>query len=120
MIRQRSLALVTLVLALGIPANAGPSSPGPSSDATVERHHYSIRARIRPLLVFWISRSGVGEAVVTKRQGSGGAGDSLLFGSDPDRAPRRINRRGCTNEGIHGSEATPLGLMTNSSQESAQ
>jgi hypothetical protein len=120
MIRQRSLALVALVLALGIPANAGPSSPGPSSDATVERHHYSIRARIRPLLVFWISRSGVGEAVVTKRQGSGEAGYSLLIGSDPDRAPRRINRWGYISEDIHGSEATLIGLMTKSDEESVQ
>ncbi|HEV3215462.1 MAG TPA: hypothetical protein VGZ27_07045 [Vicinamibacterales bacterium] len=125
MSRQLFLALVALVLALGVPANAGPSSPGPSPsvpspDPTVERHHYSIKARIRPLLVFWISRSGVGEAVVTKRQGPDEAGYSLLIGSDPDRAPRRINRWGYISEDVRGSEATLIGLMTKSDEDSIQ
>jgi hypothetical protein len=120
MIRQLTLGLVALVLALGIPADAGPSSASPPSDATVERHHYSIRARIRPLLVFWISRSGVGEAVVTTRQGPSESEYSLLIGSDPDRAPRRINRWGYIREDIHGSEATLIGLMTKSDEDSIQ
>jgi hypothetical protein len=77
-------------------------------------------ARIRPLLVFWIGRSGIGDAVVTKRQGPGEAGYSLLIGSDPNRAPRRINRWGYIREDIHGSEATLIGLMTESDEESIQ
>src|SRR5438093_942062 len=120
MMRQFVLALISLVLALGVPANAGPSSASPSSGVDVERHHYSISARIRPLLVFWISRSGVGDAVVTKRQGPGDAGYSLLIGSDPDRAPRRINRWGYISEEIRGSEATLIGLMTESDEDSLQ
>jgi hypothetical protein len=118
MTRQLALALVTLVVALGVPANAGPSFASPSSDAGVERHHYSISARVRPLLVFWISRSGVGDALVTKRQGPSEAGYSLLIGSDPDRAPRRINRWGYIDEEIRGGEATLIGLMTESDEES--
>src|ERR1700676_3614337 len=120
MIRQLTLALVVPVMALGVPANAGSSSASPSSDATLERHHYSIRARIRPLLVFWISRSGVGEAVVTKRQGAGEAAYTFLIGSDPNRAPRRINRWGYISEDIHGSEATLIGVMTKSDEDSTK
>src|SRR6266446_1486481 len=120
MMRQLTLALMSFALAVGIPVKAGSSSANPSSGVDVERHHYSISARIRPLLVFWISRSGVGDAVVTKRQGPGDAGYSLLIGSDPDRAPRRINRWGYISEEIRGSDATLIGLMTESDEDSLQ
>jgi hypothetical protein len=120
MTRQLTLALGSLVLAANVAAKAGPSSPSPSYGADVERHHYSISARIRPLVVFWISRSGVGDAVVTKRQGPREAGYSLLIGSDPNRAPRRINRWGYISEEIRGSEATLIGLMTESDEDSIQ
>ena len=118
MIRQLTLVVVAFVLALGGPANAGLSSPSPSSGTGDERHHYSVSARVRPLLVFWISRSGVGDAVFTERKGPGEAGYSLLIGSDPDRAPRRINRWGYLDEEIRGSEATLIGLMTESEEGS--
>jgi hypothetical protein len=123
MIRQLTLALVALAVALTArgesgPANAGPSAASPSSDTGVERHHYSISARVRPLLVFWISRSGVGDAVMTRRQGPSEAGYSLLIGSDPERAPRRINRWGYLDEEIRGGEATLIGLMTESDEDS--
>jgi hypothetical protein len=102
----------------GVPASAGPAAANPSPGGNVERHHYSIGARIRPLLVFWIGRSGVGDAEMTRRQGPGEAGYSLLIGSDPDRAPRRINRWGYINEEIRGGEATLIGLMTESDEDS--
>ena len=47
-----------------------------------------------PLVVFWITRSDIGDAVVTRRLAPGEATYTLLIGSDPDRAPRRINRWG--------------------------
>lgn len=120
MTRQLPLALVALVFALGLPANAGSSFAVRSSDGSVERHHYAISARVRPLLVFWISRSGVGDAVVTKHLAPGEAGYSLLIGSDPDRAPRGINRWGYINEEIRGAEATLIGLMTESDEDSIE
>jgi hypothetical protein len=118
MTRQLTLLLVALALAVGVHANAASSAASPSSGSSGERHHYSISARVRPLLVFWISRSGVGDAVVTKRQGPSETGYSLLIGSDPDRAPRRINRWGYINEEIRGREATLIGLMTESDEDS--
>jgi hypothetical protein len=70
--------------------------------------------------MFWIGRSGIGEAVVTKRQGPSEAEYSLLIGSNPDRTPRRINRWGYISEDVHGSRATLIGLMTQSDEDSIQ
>jgi hypothetical protein len=92
--------------------------PAPIAHAGSERYHYTIAARVRPLVVFWISRSGVGDAVVTRRQATGAARYSLLIGSDPDRAPLHINRWGYIQEEIHGSDAQLVGLMTQSEEES--
>jgi hypothetical protein len=117
MTRQLTLA-VAASIALGGPANAGLSSPSPSSGTGDERHHYSVSARIRPLLVFWISRADIGDAVFTERKGPGEAAYSLLIGSDPDRAPRGINRWGYLDEEIRGGEATLIGLMTESEEDS--
>jgi hypothetical protein len=85
-----------------------------------ERHHYSVSARVRPLLVFWIGRSGVGDAIVTRRVSPGEAEYALLIGSDPDRAPRHINRWGYIKEEIRGTDARLLGLMTESDEESIE
>ena len=86
--------------------------------AEIQRHHYEINARVRPMLLFWIGRSGVGDAVLTKRQGPNDSAYSLLIGSDPDRAPRRINRWGYIGEEIRGGGATLIGLMTESDEDS--
>ena len=90
--------------------------------ASAERHHYTIGARVRPLLVFWITRSDVGDAIVTRRRGPGPgeAVYSLLIGSDPKRAPLHINRWGYIEEEIRGAEARLLGLMTESEEDSIQ
>ena len=87
---------------------------------TAERHHYTIGARVRPLLVFWIARNDVGDAIVTRRRGPGEAAYSLLIGSDPNRAPLHINRWGYIEEEIRGAEARLLGLMTESEEDSIQ
>jgi len=88
--------------------------------AAAERHHYRIGARVRPLLLFWISRNDVGDAIVTRRRGPGESAYSLLIGSDPDRTPLHINRWGYIEEEIRGTEARLLGLMTESEEDSIQ
>ena len=60
-------------------------------------HRYRMLGRVRPLL-FWISREDVGGAQVTWREAADGVGYELLIGSDPERAPRRINRWGYIGE----------------------
>jgi hypothetical protein len=85
-----------------------------------ERHHYMMSARVRPLVLFWIGRSNVGDAIVTRAATANEARYSLLIGSDPDRAPRRINRWGYIEERIRGDAATVVGLMTESDEESVE
>ena len=135
MTRARVILLASVALSIAVQANlraqvdlsrrsadlSRHSADGAKAEgAKAERHHYTIAARVRPLLVFWISRSGVGDAVVTRRRAPGEASYSLLIGSDPDRAPLHINRWGYIEEEIRGAEATLLGLMTESEEDSIQ
>jgi len=120
--RATAAGVLAVLLALLTTAQADPVAALPATAASVgfERHHYSIAARVRPLLVFWLSRSGVGDAVVTRRRAPGEARYSLLIGSDPDHAPRHINRWGYIEENIRGAEAHLIGLMTESDEESLE
>src|SRR5207247_5054264 len=135
MTRARVILLASVALSIAVQANlraqvdlsrrsADLSRHGAdgakAEGAKAERHHYTIAARVRPLLVFWIARNGVGDAVVTRRRAPGEASYSLLIGSDPDRAPLHINRWGYIEEEMRGAEATLLGLMTESEEDSIQ
>ncbi len=61
----------------------------------VAEHRYRIAAKIRPLVLFWIGKDNVGGARIRWRQGEDGLrGYDALIGSDPARAPRKINRWG--------------------------
>ena len=111
MTRGGLIVLASFAFAVAVQANPA---------AQVERHHYSIGARVRPLLVFWISRSDVGDAIVTRRRAAGEADYSLLIGSDPGRTPMHINRWGYIEEEIRGAQARLLGLMTRSDEDSIQ
>jgi hypothetical protein len=62
----------------------------------------------------------VGDAIVTRQLAPGEATYALLIGSDPDRAPRRINRWGYIKEEIRGPEARLVGLMTESEEDSIE
>jgi hypothetical protein len=83
-----------------------------------DRHHYTMSARVRPLLLSGIGRSNIGDAIITRAVAPNEARYSLLVGSDPDRAPRRINRWGYIEERICGDAATVVGLMSESDDES--
>jgi hypothetical protein len=101
------------------PVRSRPAVDAPAPGMT-ERHHYMMSARVRPLLLFWIGRSNVGDAIVTRAVAPHEARYSLLIGSDPDRAPRRINRWGYIEERIRGDAATVVGLMTESDEASVE
>jgi hypothetical protein len=127
MTRRIGAALLAGLIAVGVDLGADPlratgnlAVSGAAASGSFERHHYSVAARVRPLLVFWISRSGVGDAIVTRQLSPGEATYALLIGSDPDRAPRRINRWGYIKEEIHGAEARLVGLMTESDEDSIE
>ncbi len=81
---------------------------------------YSLTARIR-LLVVWISRPGVGAGRITWSRCDNGASElGLLIGSDPAKAPMKINRWGYIAERISGSGAELLGIMTEAEEQSIE
>ena len=107
-------------LALALPA--APPADSATHAATLalangQRHHYTVGARVRPLL-FWIGKDNVGDAVIARKRDSAAASYALLIGSDPERTPRGINRWGYLAEDVRGDVATVVGLMTESNEES--
>jgi hypothetical protein len=78
-------------------------------------------SKIRPRLLFWTGRDNVGGARAVWHRGPDGAvGFELLIGSDPGRAPRRINRWGYIAEEVRGPEARLLGVMKQSTEQSLE
>jgi hypothetical protein len=78
----------------------------------VRQEHYVMNARVRPLVLFWVGRDDVGGARITWRRGADGRrAFELLVGSDPVRAPRKINRWGFIVEEVRGEISEVLGVM---------
>jgi len=117
-VNARSTGILITILAS---VTASPRAERPAAagltGADGARHHYTMGARVRPLL-FWIGKDDVGDAVIAMKRDADGAAYSVLIGSDPNRAPRRINRWGYISEELRGGEATILGLMTESDEGS--
>src|SRR5215469_692474 len=71
------------------------------------QYNYEMTARVR-LILFWVGKENVGGGYV--RMGHSGAQSAelvqVLFGSDPAKAPRAINRWGAGTEVFH-SRGTP-------------
>jgi hypothetical protein len=112
-------ALAALTLATTLTARAADLAPdGRPAAPVAAEHRYRLSAAIRPLL-FWITANNVGGARIVWRQDGGTRrGYELLLGSDPARAPRRINRWGWVREDLDESGATMLGLMNRSEDDS--
>src|SRR4051812_47046448 len=86
----------------------------------VAEHQYRMLARVRPLL-FWISKDDVGGARISWRGDNDGSfGLDLLIGSDPAKAPRRINRWGYIQEQVCGPQARVIGVMKQSEEQSVR
>ncbi len=85
----------------------------------VADHDYSLSGRIRPLLLFWIGRDRVGLGRLVWRKSPGGElAFELLVGSDPQRAPRRLNRWGYLAERVDDTGVMVLGAMSESKEQS--
>jgi len=92
----------------------------PGTMPVVAEHKYRMLAKVRPLL-FWISKDDVGGARISWRGDEEGSfGVDLLIGSDPLRAPRKINRWGYIAEQVRGSEARVIGVMKQSNEQSVK
>ena len=91
--------------------------PG-SALPVVKTSHYRMAGRVRPLL-FWIGRDDVGSARITWRGAAEGPqAYELLVGTDPAKAPRRINRWGYIAEEVLGRDGALLALMSRSDEDS--
>jgi hypothetical protein len=116
---MRVRGALALVLAGAAASGAAELTPDgrPTAPVTAE-YRYRLSAAIRPLL-FWIGAKNVGGArIVWRQDGEGRKGYELLLGSDPARAPRKINRWGWTREDADPSGATMLGVMNRSEDDS--
>jgi hypothetical protein len=90
----------------------------PLATKILSEHRYRLSAAIRPLL-FWVGAKNVGGArIVWRHDGDERKGYELLLGSDPARAPRRINRWGWVREDANATGATMTGLMNRSEDDS--
>jgi hypothetical protein len=119
------LAVLLATLGVALAADAGPndlSAPSllPDPPPVFKEYKYRMSAAIRPLL-FWIGDGDVGGARIIWRKGADGRlGYEFLIGSDPDRAPRKINRWGFVRETLRGDGATQIGLMRKTDEESVE
>ncbi len=121
-IRVSCLAsLVGLVAPLAISAEPAPAHATTSTSLpVVAEHTYRMLARVRPML-FWINVDNVGGAKVSLRGDQADAfGIELLIGSDPQRAPRQINKWGYIAEEVHGTDARIVGVMKQSNEQSVE
>lgn len=123
---KHTIFTATLLFGFTAGAHAGAGGEGGSAKAAtnslpvVAERYYRMLAKVRPLL-FWISRDDVGGARIGWLGDQGGAkGFELLIGSDPARAPRKINRWGYIAEELRGSTASTLGVMKQSNEESIE
>jgi hypothetical protein len=125
---SRVVAWAVAVVSLSAHALAG-RSPAVAPEeiagetAAVQSHGdvYVVNGRIRPLLLFWMGRDNIGEARLTRtRDAAGHDTIELLIGSDPARAPRKINRWGYVREQVTSDGAALLGLMRASDEQTLE
>ncbi|MBX7186560.1 MAG: hypothetical protein K1Y01_15575 [Vicinamibacteria bacterium] len=120
--RMRRTALAAFISISAIAAHGAPRDIPPADNPLAMRvrqeHRYRLSAAIRPLL-FWVGARNVGGArIVWRDQDEGRKGYELLLGSDPARAPRRINRWGFVREDAGPSGGVMLGVMNRSEDDS--
>ncbi|HET7295383.1 MAG TPA: hypothetical protein VFM88_23400 [Vicinamibacteria bacterium] len=116
MILRRPAALVFAAVAASVLAV---EAPGAEAVPVVREARYRMAAAVRPLLVFWIRAGNVGGARILWRSGDDGRrGYEILIGSDPRRAPRKVNRWGWEREDLGPEGATLFGLMRKTDEES--
>lgn len=118
------LLVVGLCLAASPRAGGAPQQTSFGSEAMAARlpatrvESYVVNARVRPLLLFWIERENVGLATISWRKGEDNRrAFEFLIGSDPERAPRSINRWGFIVEELNGDAADVFGIMKESGEQ---
>jgi hypothetical protein len=115
-----ALLIAFTFAARGVEAGDAATKTAATGLPVVSEHYYRMLAKVRPLL-FWMSRDNVGSARIGwLGDERGSKGFELLIGSDPARAPRKINRWGYIAEELRGSSASTLGVMKQSNEDSIE
>jgi hypothetical protein len=127
MFRASVASAVALVAAL-TPVSAGGQSATDLPGAIFNRIRrvpvetrisYTVNAAIRPLPLIWIGRDNIGSGEFVSRRGPDGAlALELTAGTDPSRAPRRINRWGYLGEEVRADGGSLVGLIKQSDEQS--
>ncbi len=122
MVSHPCRAGVVLALAVGfgslvtgrsdVPSPSRLSVDRPGATLPVVREvRYRMAGKIRPLL-FWIGRDHLGAGHIVWRRGADRrVAYELLIGTDPEIAPRRLNRWGYLAEEVQGSTGRVLGAI---------
>ena len=104
-----------IVFCLAVFGSASESTPA------VRDHLYTVNAKVRLIPLVWIGRDNIGGARITRRQDVNGRRNAeFLIGSDPVRAPRRINRWGFIVESVNPDDAEVLAAMKESNEETIE
>jgi hypothetical protein len=82
----------------------------------VKEHTYKMSGRVRALLI-WIGRDDVGSGVIRWRGAGEDRAYQLLIGSDPAKAPARLNKWGFLAEQIRAGESDVVGVMSKDSEK---
>jgi hypothetical protein len=91
--------------------------PGPGVSAYAE-HRYRIVGKLR-LAVIWAKRDDIGSARMTWRSDPHGSALTLMVGSDPQRAPRSLNKWGYLREEVRSDRAEVFTVRSLGGSESS-
>ena len=93
-----------------------PNLPPAVDLPVVKQHTYRMAGKVRMLLL-WMGREDVGSAVINWRGSGRDRAYELLIGSDPSKAPGRLNKWGYLVEEIRGSEASVVGVISQDNED---
>jgi hypothetical protein len=121
---ERRATLIAATIAIALCSRATRPDERVPTDASLTRvsavaqksliaeHRYRIIGKVR-FLLFWIGNDNVGGARVTWRNGENGRrAIALLIGSEPRRAPRRINEWGYIREEVQREDTDVFGIRS--------
>jgi hypothetical protein len=115
-----AITLPAALLAVPVPGPPGrdllPSELPGATLPVVRAHTYRMSGRVRALLL-WVGRDDVGSGVIRWRGDGVGEGYELLIGSDPLRAPGKLNKWGYLAEEVQGGECDVVGVISKSNEE---
>ncbi len=120
-LRASLLALLPAAVISAVPAISGGvellPNDIPGSDLPVIREHtYRMSGRVRALLL-WVGRDDVGSGVIRWRGNGTDHAFELLIGSDPMKAPGKLNKWGFLAEEIRSGECAVVGVISKDSED---